>query len=826
VLRILVYFWFPDSYQYTIHTPLSLQPGILFFAFDCLWATALSCLAGGLVGSLFSIVYGVALALALALSTGIIVNNGDDTLVGIVFGLSFGCFLGLTFNSISAVKRSGLARATLGTAIGIFSGMCAGIFTGTLGGYWSGLLVGFLGGSALQQTESIGGSVAGVIVGGIVGSVLVRVVGSIIRTTANSHTEVIEAATRIGAAVAAAFGVAVGTPVGDVGLHQGNIQAAISAGWLDVLVVGTTFLLSFFPAYYRLFLYPPNALSMVKVYLSSLRNPQRVFYDLHHCALCCDECVFLPLPYVRQMLLLAADQDIERTLEEIDFLLQERPQQRVAVLAAALEIALNDLYLCESLRDISHAHQRLQVTLPQEVRLFDQQIARLFRHLEDASRDAASYYSRSNRQARYDALASMLANLQRVYPHTVFHEPPLNRRLEELVLRWRVVAKHEQENVSRDNDDYGYISNPYVPGLVLELRDPLFVGRQDLAQQLGEALLRNRRPTFFLSGERRMGKSSVLKQLPDLLGSQYLPIFYDLQTTGIASSTAALLAALAEKIYDLLTVRGLLLKKLEYDQLREDQRQNEAVVYHRFGRWLKDVEQLLERENRILLLAFDEFEKLEEAGVKGHIDLTLLLDWLRSTIQNRPRIALLFSGVKSVGEMGTNWSGYFVNVETLKVSFLHPAEAERLIRQPVANFPGDHIFSDEVVDAIIQATGCHPFLIQALCSIIITNLNASVREQATVEDVAEAIEEVFRKWEDNYFHDLWERTDEEQRLCLRCLLNLEGAICPDIQAHSGLAEMAVRRALQRLQKRDLVIRVQDRYCLAAPIFNLWVQRSI
>jgi hypothetical protein len=323
-----------------------------------------------------------------------------------------------------------------------------------------------------------------------------------------------------------------------------------------------------------------------------------------------------------------------------------------------------------------------------------------------------------------------------------------------------------------------------------------------------------------------MGKSSILKQLPELLGSQYLPVFYDLQTTGIASSTAALLAALAEGICDLLTSRGMLLKTLEYDQLREDQRQNEAVVYHRFGRWLKDVEQLLEQEGRVLLLAFDEFEKLEEAGLKGHIDLALLLDWLRSIIQNRPRITLLFSGVKSVGEMGANWSGYFVNVETLKVSFLRPPEAKRLITHPVANFPGESIFNEQVVESIIQVTSCHPFLIQALCSIVITQLNVAIREQAEVADITDAVEEVFRKWEDNYFRDLWERTDEEQRLCLCHLLSLEVASCATIQVRSGLPENATRRALLHLQKRDLVVSVHDHYRIASPIFKLWVQRSM
>ena len=69
------------------------------------------------------------------------------------------------------------------------------------------------------------------------------------------------------------------------------------------------------------------------------------------------------------------------------------------------------------------------------------------------------------------------------------------------------------------------IDNPYIPGQALELRNSLFVGRQDLVQQLGEALSRGTyQPTFLLTGERRMGKTSTLKQLSDLLGARYFPI--------------------------------------------------------------------------------------------------------------------------------------------------------------------------------------------------------------------------------------------------------------------------------------------------------------
>src|SRR5579863_153339 len=135
------------------------------------------------------------------------------------------------------------------------------------------------------------------------------------------------------------------------------------------------------------------------------------------------------------------------------------------------------------------------------------------------------------------------------------------------------------------------------------------------------------------------------------------------------------------------------------------------------------IEPILEQADRTLLLTFDEFEKLEDARQRKDIDLGLLLDWFRSVIQHHPRLALLFSGVHTFGEMGENWAGYFVNVQTLKVSFLQPAEAYQLITQPVPDFPAQSIFGERVVDAVMQMTNCHPFLVQAMCSALIDDFN-------------------------------------------------------------------------------------------------------
>src|SRR5437763_6828754 len=112
------------------------------------------------------------------------------------------------------------------------------------------------------------------------------------------------------------------------------------------------------------------------------------------------------------------------------------------------------------------------------------------------------------------------------------------------------------------------------------------------------------------------------------------------------------------------------------------------------------------------------------------------------TIQFHPRIARLFSGMKTVSEMGSqtviDWTNYFINVQLLRVSFLKPNEARRLIIKPTPNYPGEEIFPQDVVERIIAETNCHPFLVQAVCSGLITQLNVDRREHVVPGEVEQA----------------------------------------------------------------------------------------
>ncbi|HXZ06081.1 MAG TPA: hypothetical protein VEH81_14700 [Ktedonobacteraceae bacterium] len=681
------------------------------------------------------------------------------------------------------------------------------------------------------------GIVAGVVgdVGlGIILGVALGITGIVVGSTAIGSSR--------GIAIAAVLGLVGGTGMGQKWGIRGGIMGCLVGGlawtlaWslvhvtttitLSGLVVAAMFLASYLIGYYRLVLYPVSGVSAFRAYRRSRKNPLRVYAYLHGSSLYWDECVFLPLPHLPHTLLIAVEQDVQLALKEIAFIFEERPQQRPAALRASMDIALRDMEMRESIRDIARASGRLGEILPQEAILVDPRWVTPFTRLSDASREAARYCGPLSRQIRRHALQEMLAQLERIYPNTAFADMKLNTLLGNVITNWRAAARYEQQKLEQGIEGAGQIDNPYNPGQVLKPHDPLFVGRRDIVRQLSESLSRgDHSPTFLLNGERRMGKSSTLKQLPNLLGATYIPIVYDLQARGISSGIDVFLGKLAEEIYKVLSMRGLLVGKLERTQLQEAMQRNDAATYFLLDEWLDDIEKVLERENHTVLLLFDEFEKLEEAGLAGYLNLNLLLDWFRSTVQNRSHVALLFSGVQTFSELDTNWAGYFVNAKTLKVSFLQPVEARHLILSPTPNFPGREIFGEEEVDEIIRVTGCHPFMLQAICSELIEHLNMENRMRVEMQDIVPATDQILDNWWDTYFRDLWERSDQQQRTCLYFLSQEQESDLTSIIQRSGLEEQTARRTLQTLLKRDLVLLDKNTYRIAAPIFSKWVERS-
>ena len=792
IIRLILERWFPQLLApcYLIIAQCVPHPNLITLIVIAATNAALGVAIGSLLGMFGGIVFGVTIGIALGIALGIANALAEGVTIAITLGLMEGMILGTGENFIILFLAWGLA---LGLVFGFTSTITLGIGGGIAGVVALSVARGITGNANNSTWPRF---IAGVITGSVGGVVIWHITGEVTWST------------------------------------TGEISQFVTESFLS-LYAASVFFICYILGYYRIPLYLINSLSMYQAYRASNRTPDTVFTELHHSALYWDEYLFLPLPYLKPILLLAARQDqyIEQVLKITEFIAVKQPRQITAARRAVLELLLRDLEKRQTLSEIVELSEQLANYLLIDAKPIDPEWLATFERLQDACRDAARYCSLLplSHIARYRSLENMLANLEKIYPDTVSQDVTITRRLQAIVQQWKTMATQERRLCVEQLEASGPILNPYTAGPALELHDRLFVGRRDLVRKLEEALSReNRRPTFFLYGERRMGKSSTLKQLPDLLGPRYIPVTYDLQRTGVCSSVATFLSTIAEGIYEAMNSRRIQVPRHDAERWQEVSKENEAMTYWYCDRWLKEIEFLLEQEQCMLLLAFDEFEQLEAAQEYGHLNVSLLLAWLRSILQNRPRLALLFSGIRTVGEMQENWTSYFVNTQTHKVSFLAPKEARNLVTPPIDGFPGDEIFGEDVIEEILRVTGGHPFLIQAICEKLIDQLNDTNRNEASIRDVVQAIDIVMETW-DNYFQDLWRRTDQEQQQCLLALYDQSESDMDMIIQHSHLDKKTVHRTLQALQKRDLIaskmVGNQKHYAIATPIFYEWVKRN-
>src|SRR5574341_2075266 len=118
--------------------------------------------------------------------------------------------------------------------------------------------------------------------------------------------------------------------------------------------------------------------------------------------------------------------------------------------------------------------------------------------------------------------------------------------------KWSQIIKEENNKFAElKKDTFEEIPNPYVYGAPVRPDDKsrIFVGRFDIIREI-EANLSNilQKPTLFLYGRRRVGKSSVLVNLPRFLGKQYIPAYIDCQDVRTRESPASFCYSLAKSI--------------------------------------------------------------------------------------------------------------------------------------------------------------------------------------------------------------------------------------------------------------------------------------
>jgi hypothetical protein len=369
-------------------------------------------------------------------------------------------------------------------------------------------------------------------------------------------------------------------------------------------------------------------------------------------------------------------------------------------------------------------------------------------------------------------------------------------RLLKVANAWRVLIEAERDRLRVEAEETQMIPNPFVFGdPVHETEQNVFAGRHDVVEQIEESVVGARHaPTLVLYGPRRMGKTSILNQLPRLLGPDFAPALVDCQNPACREGKAALLRYLSRVLAESLARRRVVMPSLELSAL-------ERQPFAAFDDWLNAVERSTPERMR-MLLCLDEYESLQDTLAAGWG--AELLDDLRHWLQHRPRLLVMFTGAHTFEQLGPLWTGHFVSSRRIRVGFLTREEVLPLLTSPIPEF--NMTYARGALDAILAATSGQPFLTQAVAFELVEVLNQQRRREALPEDVEQAIIGALSKGGE-YFANVWNDAGEDGRAILRAVAT--GETSPDW-----------REARRRLQEQEVL---NDAGKFAVPMVERWVR---
>jgi len=369
--------------------------------------------------------------------------------------------------------------------------------------------------------------------------------------------------------------------------------------------------------------------------------------------------------------------------------------------------------------------------------------------------------------------------------------------------------------------------NPYAAGLPVE-SPQMFFGRQDIIVWIRENISSQyQENVILLYGERRIGKTSVLRHLlrePPTPG--HICLLFDLQGRSYLNDVPSLLGGIADQMFRRLRENGLDIPQPDVDHFHAD-------AYSAFWDYCSLIDSVLDQ--RRFLIMFDEFGVLLGKVRDGIFDTTLF-DFLRGMIQHLTRFNFLFAGAYEVRSLQKDYGSILFNLARVrKVSYLEQVEAEQLVTEPLKDYLSFHPL---VTKQICSVTACHPYFIQYICASLVERARSERRNYIELTDLNWAIRDAVRDATGN-IGSIYGHLDANEKPALAALANLTDDVrvyAPfgDLVAllerrHLAMPREQLMEALGSLGERDLIneTRIGQQLCYSfrMELVRLWLLQN-
>jgi tetratricopeptide (TPR) repeat protein len=358
--------------------------------------------------------------------------------------------------------------------------------------------------------------------------------------------------------------------------------------------------------------------------------------------------------------------------------------------------------------------------------------------------------------------------------------------------------------------------NPYIAGApVTEAK--MFFGREDVFRWIERSLTgKYVNHILVVHGQRRVGKTSVLKQLPFHLPERYVPVFFDLQGHTQTNLDRFLWWLAREITWVISQERNISISAPDEDMFIKNPEYFETEFLTNLRSALDD---------RILLLTFDEFDMLEEPGIKSSI-APHLINYLRK-LMSQEGLGFIFS-IGSSGQklenMRASYTDFFKAALYKKISFLGREDTKRLITEPVRDLL---TFDRKAVDRIYTLTSGHPYFTQLVCHELFSQYQVTKQKRISVKDVESVLIDVIERGTVN-LKFVWDEASNLEKWTLAILAHSKGKT-DSREISDALTEQRVRFSVPDLNSGLLHLREKDvltednRFVI--PLMRIWLEKN-
>ncbi len=501
-----------------------------------------------------------------------------------------------------------------------------------------------------------------------------------------------------------------------------------------------------------------------------------------------------------------AETDRNAALAEIERLVDGYPSQRGQALWARTVLILREAAGIEDLGQLPALLSRL----PHGDKGYLAEVPpllKLVREVAEASDSVKAAPTPHLREARAVHLRQQIAELR---DQVSGFSEPLATGLRAAAAAWLAVADGAIAH-ARAQGAGGGLTQVFRAGDPVKREQEAFVARDPIVAELAEAIeLATGCPGIVLYGRRRVGKSTVLRNLGGFLPARIAPVYVSLQNAEAFSSLGGLVDTIVTDL------------ERAADTTDGGPR---AADLPGLARALAAADARLAQRGSKVLICLDEYENIDRKIGEGVFPPDLLAAF-RESIQFHRNLVWLFAGSHDIRELRHgDWTSHLVSVRTVEVPLFTLDETRALLTRPLQHstaWTGDDprrpAFPEALwgptggIERIQACTGGWPHLVQLVAEQAITVMNRRTARELTDELFHEAIDRAARQGH-NVFYEL---------------LNKECASAAEWDYLRGFAEHdhqpapdgPVRSALRR---RQLTVERNGAWHLRATIMGDWLR---